>query len=391
MADAGRASDEDRSSPDRLIPLFDLHVEEVDIDAVTATLRAGWLTTGPRTAEFEHAFAEHLGCRHAIALSSGTAALHLSYLAAGVAAGDEVIVPSFTFTATAATVVQCGAIPVFADICSREQPVIDPAEVERLITPRTKAVSAVHFAGYPAAVDVLSKLCAERDLALVEDAAHAPSAELGGRALGTWGLAGAFSFYSNKVLCAGEGGLLATDSDEVAATARALRSHGMTRTAWDRRNDGDLYDITTLGFNYRLDDPRSALLLSRLPRLAQDVARRRELVRQYRDRLAGLDGVIVPFDDAQIDQSSCYIMPLFIRGGQDDRNAVRRVMRERFAVETSVHYPAVHRFKAYGCSQDIPRTDLASETELTVPLYAHLTDGQLHRVVDALEWALQHA
>lgn len=391
MADTAHANDESPPVGTELIPLFDLRVEEVDIDAVVATLRSGWLTTGPRTAEFERAFAEHLGCRHAVALSNGTAALHLAYRAAGVGAGDEVIVPSFTFTATAATVVQCGATPVFADICSREQPVIDPTDVERLITPRTRAMTAVHFAGYPAAVDVLSKLCAERDLVLIEDAAHAPSADLGGRALGTWGLAGAFSFYSNKVLCAGEGGLLATDSDDVAATARALRSHGMTRTAWDRRDDGDLYEITTLGFNYRLDDPRSALLLSRLPRLAHDIARRRELVRQYRDRLAGLDDVIVPFDDPQIDQSSCYIMPLFIEGDRRRRDAIRRAMRERFAVETSVHYPAVHRFKAYGCSQHVPRTDLASETELTVPLYAHLDDTQLHRVVDALGWALQHA
>jgi dTDP-4-amino-4,6-dideoxygalactose transaminase len=373
----------------RPIPLFDLRVTEADIEAVAETLRAGWLTMGGRTAEFEAAFAEHLGCRHAVALSSCTAALHLAYLTAGVEPGDEVIVPSFTFTATAATVVQCGARPVFADITSREQPVIDPDDVARLLTPRTRAVTAVHFAGYPAAVEELAKLCGNAGVALIEDAAHAPSASAGGRKLGTWGLAGAFSFYSNKVLSVGEGGLLSTDSDDVAARARALRSHGMTRTAWDRRDDGALYEISELGFNYRLDDPRAALLLSRLPRLEEDIARRRELVRRYRHELAAVPEVIVPFDDDQIDRSSCYIMPVFLeRDDATARDAVRDTMRRAFEVETSVHYAAVHRFAAYECEQRLDRTDLAARTEISLPLYAHLSDAQLDRVVESLVTAL---
>ena len=150
------------------IPLFDLRLAREDIEAVADTLRSGWLTMGPRTRAFEEAFAEHLGVRHAVAVSSCTAALHLAYLAAGVGPGDEVIVPSFTFAATATAVVYCGGTPVFADIASLDEPSIDPAEVERLITPRTKAVGAVHFAGYPAAVDRLQRICDERGLALVE-------------------------------------------------------------------------------------------------------------------------------------------------------------------------------------------------------------------------------
>ncbi len=260
------------------LPLFDLRLEEEDFQAVAETLRSGWLTLGPRTAAFEEAFAAHLGARHAIAVSSCTAALHLAYLAAGVGPGDEVIVPSFTFAATANAVLYCGATPVFAEILSRENPSLDPEDVARRITPRTKAVCVVHFAGYAAAADRLRALCDKHGIALIEDVAHAPSAMLGGRKLGTWGLAGAFSFFSNKVLSVGEGGLLCTDDDEVAAFVRSRRSHAMTSGTWDRHSGRtDTYDVTGLGFNYRLDEPRAALLLSRLGRLEADIARRREL------------------------------------------------------------------------------------------------------------------
>ena len=188
-----------------MIPLFDLRLEQEDIDAVTDALRSGWLTMGPRIQAFEEEFAEHLGCRHAVAVSSCTAALHLAYLAAGVGPGDEVIVPAFTFAATANAVIYCGGRPVFCDIRSLEDPSVDVDEVERLITPRTKAVAAVHYAGYPAAVDRLADLCAQRGIALIEDAAHAPSADLAGRKLGTFGLAGAFSFFSPDAFLAGQG------------------------------------------------------------------------------------------------------------------------------------------------------------------------------------------
>src|ERR1700704_5946729 len=261
------------TSPDRLIPVFDLRFTREDLEAVAETLRSGWLTMGPRTQEFEAAFAQAIGSRHAVAVSSCTAALHLAYLAAGVGPGDEVIVPSFTFAATANAVLYCGATPVFAEIVSRERPDLDPADVERRITPKTKAVCVVHYAGYPAAVDRLSELCDAHGLALIEDVAHAPSATLHGRKLGTWGLAGAFSFFSNKILSVGEGGLLCTDSDEVAALARSRRSHAMTSGTWDRhRGRTDTYDVVQLGYNYRLDEPGSALLLCRLERLEQDIA-----------------------------------------------------------------------------------------------------------------------
>ncbi len=368
------------------IPLFDLRLEEQDLEAVAQTLRSGWLTLGPRTAALEEAFAAHLGARHAVALSSCTAALHLAYLAAGLGPGDEVIVPSFTFVASAAAALYCGATPVFAEIVSRENPSLDPDDVARRITPRTRAVCVVHYAGYPAAADRLRELCDAHGLALIEDVAHAPSATLAGRKLGTWGLAGAFSFFSNKVLSVGEGGLLCTDSDEVAALARSRRSHGMTSGTWDRhRGHAETYDIVGLGYNYRLDEPRAALLLSRLERLETDIARRRELTLRYRELLGAVEGIIVPFEDAQVASSSCYIMPIMI-----ERESLRGRLGARLrelGIQTSVLYPSIHRFTAYRerfPDVSLPITELASRSELTLPLYPHMTHEDQDRVAAAL-------
>ncbi|HEY7952574.1 MAG TPA: DegT/DnrJ/EryC1/StrS aminotransferase family protein [Solirubrobacteraceae bacterium] len=372
------------------LPLFDLRLERQDLEAVAQTLRSGWLTMGPRTAAFEEAFAAQLGARHAVAVSSCTAALHLAYLAAGVGPGDEVIVPSFTFAATANAVIYCGATPVFAEILSREQPYLDPEDVARRITPQTKAVCVVHYAGYPAAVDRLKELCDERGLALIEDVAHAPSATLKGRKLGTWGLAGAFSFFSNKILSVGEGGLLCTDSDEVAALARSRRSHAMTSGTWDRhRGRTDTYDVVGLGYNYRLDEPRATLLLSRLERLEADIARRRELTLRYRGLLAEVPGVIVPFADGDIADSSCYVMPVMLErdGSQGE---VARQMREH-GVQTSIFYPAVHRFSAYRerfPDVTLPISELASRTQLTLPLFPHMSESDQDRVVSGLAEAM---
>jgi len=368
------------------LPLFDLRLEPQDLEAVAETLRSGWLTLGPRTAAFEEAFAEQLGVRHAIAVSSCTAALHLAYLAAGVGPGDEVIVPAFTFAATAAAAVYCDATPVFAEISSREQPFIDFEDVERRITSRTKAVCAVHYAGYAAPVDRLKALCDAHGIALVEDVAHAPSATLKGRKLGTWGQSGCFSFFSNKVLSVGEGGLLCTDDDDVAAFVRSRRSHAMTSGTWDRHSGRtDTYDVVALGYNYRLDEPRAALLLSRLGRLEADIERRRELTIRYRELLSGVEGIVVPFSGDEIAGSSCYVIPIMLeRDGT--QGEVSAALRER-GIQTSIFYPSIHRFSAYRKrfpDISLPVTELASRTELTLPFYPHMSYEDQDRVVTAL-------
>lgn len=385
---ADRGSNSPRRGP---IPLFDLRLEPEDVEAVVETLRSGWLTMGPRTEAFEDAFARHLGCRHAVAVSNCTGALHLAYMTAGVQPGDEVIVPSFTFVATASAVSYCGARPVFADIVGLEQPSIDPVDVERRITPRTKAVCAVHFAGYAAAVDVLEELCRDRGLALIEDAAHAPSAELGGRKIGTFGRASVFSFFSNKVLSVGEGGLLATDDDEVAAAARRLRSHGMTSTTWDRhRGHADAYDVLDIGFNYRIDEVRAALGLARLQRIDAEVARRRQLTLTYRRSLQELSDLILPYTDEQVADSSCYVMPIML--ADPARQArFRDALLSEHGVQTSLLYPAVHELSAFRRrfpDVSLPRTEQAARCEVTIPLYPHMNPDEQARVLQAVREAL---
>jgi dTDP-4-amino-4,6-dideoxygalactose transaminase len=377
-----------------LIPLFDIRLGDEHVDAVAATLRSGWLTMGPRTEELEVAFAEQLGVEHAVAMSSCTAALHIAMLAAGVGPGDEVIVPAITFVATAAAVRYCGGTPVIADVVGPHDLGIDPADVEARITENTRAVCAVHYAGYAADVSALRSLCDKHGLALIEDCAHSPSATAAGseRKLGGFGLAGTFSFFSNKVISCGEGGMLSTDDAEVAAFARSRRSHAMTSGTWDRhRGHSAAYDVVGLGFNYRLDEPRAALLLARLPGLEADIAERRRLVRRYREQLSGLDGVTVPYTVDDVERSSCYVMPVLV----DDpelRDPLRGLLLEQHRVQTSVLYPAVHEFSAYRelASRGLARSERAARCELTLPLFPHLTEAQQDRVVAGLEQSLAH-
>lgn len=375
-----------------LIPLFDLELGEEEIDAATAALRSGWLTMGPRTESFERAFAEHLGVRHAVALSSCTAALHLAYLAAGVGPGDEVIVPAITFVATANAVRYCGATPVLADLVGDGDFGIDPADIESRISARTKAICAVHYAGYAADLGRLGELCDEHGLALIEDAAHAPSATAPGspRKLGGIGLAGAFSFFSNKVLSCGEGGLLATDDDEVAAFARSRRGHALSHDTWDRhRGHAAGYDVVGLGFNYRIDEPRAALLEARLAGLEADIARRRAHVRAYRAALTEIEGISFPYTDAEVEGSSCYTMPALL----DDpglRDPLRQLLRDRHGIQTSVLYPSIHEFTAYAelADERLPRSERVARGQLTLPLYPHLAEADRDRVVTGLAASL---
>ncbi len=377
------------------VPLFDIRITDEERQAVDDVLRSGWLTMGPRTAEFEQSFAAHLGVAHALAVSSGTAALHLAYLGAGIGPGDEVIVPAMTFVATANAVRYCGGTPVFAEIRGEHDFGIDPDAVAKLITPRTKAVSAVHYAGYAAPVEALAALCEEHGLVLIEDAAHSPSATPVGsqRKLGTWGLAGAFSFFSNKVLGCGEGGLLATNDDEVAAAVKRYRSHAMTTGTWDRHRGHALgYDVVDLGYNYRIDELRAALLQARLGGLEDDIARRRHLVHRYRKRLVDVPGINLPYTDAEVDTSSCYIMPTTL-ADEDARDAIRTTLIDEYEVQTSVLYPAITEFTEYRGAEipALPLTEHAARTQMTLPLFPHMTEEEQDWVLESLEKSLSAA
>lgn len=320
------------------IPVFDVRVEPEDLAAVELTLRSGRLREGPRTEEFERAFAEYLGCDHVVAVSSCTAALHIACVAAGIGPGDEVIVPSITFAATANAVRYCGARPVFADVRGSDGDLnVDVDSIEAAIGDRTAAVMPVHFAGYPVEIERLVALCGDRGLVVIEDAAQAVCTRVDGRAAGTFGLAGCFSFFPNKVLGVGEGGALCTNSTEVAERARRLRSWGMMAPAAATGAAPEPADVVELGFNYRFDDLRASLLTSRFARLEREVARRRELVARYRDLFAEMDGVEIGFAAQDLATSSCYLMAVLI--DPDSRSGVRQRLRDA-GIQTTATPPS---------------------------------------------------
>lgn len=363
------------------VPFFAPDLTEADIAAVTAALRSGWITAGPRVEAFEQAFAARLGVRHAVAVGSCTAALHLANVALDVGPGDEVIVPSLTFAATANAVRFTGATPVFADITGLDDWCLDPGHVAALITPRTKAVVAMHYAGHPCDMTALAEVCARSGVALYEDAAHGLGASLDGRPLGTLGKIGCFSFFSNKAMTTAEGGMLVTDDGDIAARARRLRSHGQTATAIDREKGARGYDIAEVGFNYRLDDLRAALGLSQLARFDALQAARRRLIRRYEARLAALRQIRQPHYGRR-GEASDYLLPVLVAQGA--RDAVREALA-RAGVQTSVHYPPVHQFAPYRqAGRRLPHTEHVAAHSLSLPLFPTMTEEQVDFVCDSL-------
>jgi dTDP-4-amino-4,6-dideoxygalactose transaminase len=375
------------------IPVFDVRVGQEELDAVAETLRGGWLSAGPQTEEFEREFAEHLGAKHVLALSSCTAALHLACIAAGIEPGDEVIVPSLTFVATANAVRYCGAKPVFCDLVGGEgnDLNLDVREVESHITDRTKAVIPVHWAGYPVAIEALEEICELRGLVLIEDAAHAPWAHRGSKQLGTFGLAGCFSFFPNKVLGVGEGGALCTDSDEVAERVKRLRSQGMTATTMDRhRGTAMSYDVVEVGFNYRFDDLRAAIIRPRFARLGDEITRRRELIGRYRELLAEVPGIEVAYRGNDLSESSCYLMGVMVDPAI--RQPMRDRLRDEHGVQTTV-YPATHELGGYVREfgeVSLPRTEDAARRLFSIPLYPHMPDDLQEYVAGAVKESVTH-
>ena len=242
------------------VPLADLDYGEEEEQAVLEVLHSRWLTMGAITKEFETEFAEYVGARHAVAVSNATEALHLACAALGIGRGDEVIAPSLTFVATTNAILYTGADVRFADISGPGDLNISPPQIEEQITERTRAVMVMHYGGYPCDMRAILEIAARHQLAVIEDAAHATGARLEGRALGTWGDVGCFSFFSNKNLSTGEGGMLVTNREDMAEKVRSLRSHGMTTLTWDRhQGHAYSYDVVDLGYNYRIDEMRSAL------------------------------------------------------------------------------------------------------------------------------------
>jgi len=366
------------------VPLSDVIVDDELVEAALETLRSGWWSMGPRVAEFEQAFAEFCGAEHAVAVANGTAALHLGLLALGCGPGDEVVLPSLNFVAAANAIVHTGAQPVFCDIRGPDDLNLDPGDLADVLTPRTKAVLVLHYGGYPCDMDAVSALAERAGVAVLEDAAHAPGASLNGRACGTLGAVGCFSFFANKNLPLGEGGMIVTADDGLAERLRLLRSHGMTSLTWDRhRGHASSYDVVLPGFNYRLDEVRAAVGLVQLRRLPDENAARARVASRYREALDGADGLRMPFAEARGVPAHHLAVVLLPEG--TDRQAVRTALEER-GIQTSVHYPPIHTFSAYreGSRRPLPRTDSVAGRIMTLPLYGRMTDEQVEAVVDGL-------
>jgi dTDP-4-amino-4,6-dideoxygalactose transaminase len=365
------------------VPLADVRVPEDDIAVVADVYRSGWLSMGPRTEELEAQLAEFTGARHALAVANCTVGLHLMCVAAGLGPGDEVIVPSLTFVASANAIRYTGATPVFADIAGLDAPWLSAEAAEAAVTARTRAIMAVAYGGHPGELLELAALAQRRGLILLEDAAHAAGSRIGGRHVGTVGQSGGFSFFSNKNLAVGEGGAVITDDDDVAARMRLLRSHGMTTLSWDRhRGHASRYDVVELGFNYRIDEPRAALAACRLARLDGENERRAGLVEAYHRELAAVPEVQPALPAATPDAVLAHhLFGIVLQEGLD-RDAFRAVLQEQ-GVQTSLHYPPVHRFSIHADgAPELPLTDAYSDRSVTLPLFAHMT-GEQHEIVVA--------
>jgi dTDP-4-amino-4,6-dideoxygalactose transaminase len=372
------------------VPLADVKLTEEDVQAVLDCLGGGWLTMGPRIREFERAVAEYVGAPFAAAVSSGTAGLHLAMVAAGVGPGDEVIVPALPFVATAASVRYAGGDPVLCDVLGPDDFSIDVDHARSRITSRTKGIAVVHVMGYPAALDDLRRLCEEHGLFLIEDTAQAIGATVDGeRQAGTVGTAGVYSFFSKGQLFVGEGGMVVTGDEAVDARVRSLRSHAMTSVTWDRHlGHWDSYDIVDVGFNFRLDEPRAALGLSRLAQLDADIAARRRIVRAYREGLAGLDGLHVPFSDDAVANSSPFAFPVLLEDGEA-RDAFRRALGDR-GVQTT-WYPSTAKLSAYldaSGADDVPRANDVAARHCCLPLSPSLSTDKVEYVIEAVRGAL---
>jgi dTDP-4-amino-4,6-dideoxygalactose transaminase len=366
------------------VPLADVLVTDEDIAAVVKTYRSGWLSMGPRTEELEARFAEYVGSRHAVAVTNGTAALHLACLAAGIGPGDEVVVPSLTFVATANAIAYTGATPVFADIVSLTEPWLSAESAEAAMSPRTKAIMTVAYGGHPGETVKLREIAERHGVVLLEDAAHAVGSRVDGTHLGTLGAIGAFSFFSNKNLAVGEGGMVVTDDGDLAARLRLFRSHGMTTLTWDRyRGHASGYDVVELGYNYRLDDPRAAFALSRLDRLEAENEQRRAHVSWYRSAFEGAERFRVMTQPAAGTISAEHLFPIVLH--EDVEHSSFREALASDGIQTSLHYPPVHSFSMYrDNAHELPLTASYAARAVTLPLFAHMTGEQIDLVIDAV-------
>ncbi len=373
-------------------PLSDIDLGREEEQEVLRVLRSGWLSMGPVTERFERAFIRYLGGGYATAVSNGTAALHLALANLGIEEGDEVILPSLTFVATANAVLYVGAKPVFADIISTENLTISPEEIEKKVSKKTKVIMVMHYGGYPCDMKAILGIAKRHGLYVIEDAAHAPGAEYRGKKCGLIGDAGCFSFFSNKNLVTGEGGMVVTRDKALAESIRRMRSHGMEALSWDKyRGRLSSYDIGGLGYNYRTTEIQSALGLVQLKKLDRNNRKRKRLVEIYVNGLQEIEEISIPFSKVK-GHASYHLFPILVAPHIDRYKVMERL--KSFGIQTSVHYPPVHLFSLYrrrfGFKRGmLPKTEEASRREVTLPLHPGMGEGNVKWIAKRVKETLR--
>ena len=368
------------------IPFARPDLGAAEMDAVRSVLESGWLTTGERVHEFEAAFAAAVGAKHAVALNSCTAALHLALEAVGLRAGDEVIIPAYTFTATAEVVLYFGATPVLVDIDARTLN-IDPRRVAEAVTARTKAIIPVHFGGLAADLDALRAVAEPRGIAIIDDAAHAFPSRYNGKYIGAISDITCFSFYATKTITTGEGGMLCTDNDAYAARCRLMSLHGISHDAWRRyRAEGSwYYEVVAPGFKYNMTDIAAALGLAQLRRADAMRARRQEIAGRYNAAFEGHEFELPAFVDAR--DHAWHLYPLRLPAGAD-RGAFVDALRAK-EIGASVHFIPLHLHPLYRdrysfTPDSFPVSTAEYEREVSLPIYSGMSDAEVEAVIGAV-------
>lgn len=354
-------------------------INDDDINAVTAVLRSGQLALGPQAVEFERLIAGYVGVRHALAVSSGTAALHLLVRACGLGPGDEALVPSFTFAASVNTLLYEGVTPVFVDI-EPETYNLDPADLARKVTPRTKAIMAVDVFGHPAEWDAIQAVAQAHTLRVIDDSCEALGAEYRGRKIGSFGDAAAFAFYPNKQMTVGEGGMIVTDDDEIARLCRSMRNQG-------RPEMGAWLEHERLGYNYRMDELSAALGVSQFRRLEGFLEKRARVAQMYTERLAALDWVRPPQVKPHV-RMSWFVYVITLAEGLD-RDAVIRKLAEQ-GIPARGYFAPIHtqpyiRARFGDLAGTLPVTEAIASRTLALPFHNNLSEEAIDAVVDALK------
>jgi dTDP-4-amino-4,6-dideoxygalactose transaminase len=379
-----------RSASEAIVPFARPDIGEAEIAAVVETMRSGWLSTGPKTKEFERAFAHRVGAKHAIGLNSATAGLHLALACIGVTAGEEVIVPSYTFAATAEVVYYMGARPILVDVAA-DTLNIDPDAVERAITHRTRAVIGVDIAGQPCEWDTLRELAQKRKLVLIDDAAHALPSSFRNAPIGACADLTVFSFYATKPLTTGEGGMLVTNDQGWAERAEILSLHGISHEAWRRYLAGGTwrYEIVAAGFKYNMTDLAAAMGLVQLARLDATTDRRIEIAKRYSEAFRDLREIQVP--ELRPERTSSwhlYILRLELDRLTCTRDEFIEDLRSQ-GIATSVHFIPLHLHPFYQKSfgfkpEDFPVAHREYERAISLPIYSLMTHSDVDRVIDAV-------